>query len=55
MQVDTILQSKGGAVFTVAAGAPISEAVAELNRHRIGAVVVLADNGAVDPLQKTPR
>ncbi len=47
MQVDTILQSKGGAVFTVAAGAPISEAVAELNRHRIGAVVVLADNGAV--------
>jgi CBS domain-containing protein len=47
MQVDTILQSKGGAVFTVAASAPIGEAVAELNRHRIGAVVVLADDGAV--------
>ncbi|HQZ13141.1 MAG TPA: CBS domain-containing protein [Devosia sp.] len=47
MQVDTILQSKGAAVFTVSADAPISEAVAELNRHRIGAVVVLSDKGDV--------
>jgi CBS domain-containing protein len=47
MQVDTILQSKGSAVITVAADAPISEAVAALNRHRIGAVVVLSGTGAV--------
>jgi len=47
MQVDTILQSKGAAVFTVSADAPISEAVAELNRHRIGAVVVLSNKGDV--------
>ena len=47
MQVDTILQSKGGAVYTVAAHAPIADAVEILNKHRIGAVVVLADSGAV--------
>jgi CBS domain-containing protein len=47
MQVDNILQSKGMTVHTVLAHAPIAEAVALLNKHRIGAVVVLADNGAV--------
>ena len=47
MQVDNILQSKGMTVHTVATHAPISEAVRILNEHRIGAVVVLADNGAV--------
>jgi CBS domain-containing protein len=47
MQVDTILQSKGAAVFTVPARAPIADAVELLNKHRIGAVVVLGDNGAV--------
>jgi CBS domain-containing protein len=34
-------------VHTVATHAPISEAVRILNDHRIGAVVVLADNGTV--------
>lgn len=47
MQVDNILQSKGMTVYTVSAHAPISEAVRVLNEHRIGAVVVLADNGGI--------
>ena len=47
MQVENILQSKGMTVHTVATHAPISEAVRILNDHRIGAVVVLADNGTV--------
>ncbi len=40
MQVETILQSKGRAVHTVTARAPIAEAVDILNRRHIGAVVV---------------
>jgi len=47
MQVEYILQSKGMTVHTVLAHAPISEAVRMLNENRIGAVVVLADNGEV--------
>jgi CBS domain-containing protein len=47
MQVENILQSKGMTVYTVLAHAPISEAVRVLNEHRIGAVIVLADNGSV--------
>ena len=47
MQVENILQSKGMTVYTVLAHAPISEAVQALNEHRIGAIVVLADNGSV--------
>lgn len=47
MHVENILQSKGGAVYTVAIDAPISEAVSLLNTHRIGAVVVVAPGGGV--------
>ena len=47
MQVENILQSKGMTVLTVTTHAPISDAVHILNKHRIGAVVVLADNGTV--------
>jgi CBS domain-containing protein len=47
MQVDTILQSKGSAVHTVSAGAPLSEAVRLLNAHKIGAVVVVDAKGKV--------
>jgi CBS domain-containing protein len=47
MQVDTILQSKGMTVHTVATHDPISEAVRVLNANRIGAVVVLNDSGKV--------
>jgi len=47
MQVENILQSKGADVYTVTAGAPISEAVRLLSTHRIGAVVVVDAKGAV--------
>ena len=47
MQVETILQSKGHAVFTVEAGAPLSEAVHVLNTKKIGAVVVVDAKGKV--------
>lgn len=40
MQVETILQSKGRAVTTVAVHSTIAQAVELLNTHRIGAVVV---------------
>lgn len=47
MQVENILQSKGRAVRTVAADAPLAEAVQVLNTHRIGAVVVVDHRGKV--------
>jgi CBS domain-containing protein len=47
MQVETILQSKGHTVFTVEAGAPLSEAVAILNSKKIGAVIVVDAKGKV--------
>lgn len=47
MQVENILQSKGHAVQTVAVDAPVSEAVATLGTHRIGAVVVVDAKGRV--------
>jgi CBS domain-containing protein len=47
MQVENILQSKGSAVFTVSARAPVADAVRELNSRRIGAVVVVNDAGQV--------
>jgi CBS domain-containing protein len=47
MQVETILQSKGHAVHTVEAGAPLSEAVHILNSKKIGAVVVVDAKGKV--------
>jgi CBS domain-containing protein len=47
MQVENILQSKGGAVHTVSAGAPLAEAVRLLNAHKIGAVVVVDAKGKV--------
>jgi len=47
MHVETILQAKGSAVFTVSVEASIAEAVAALNRHRIGALVVTDGDGSV--------
>lgn len=47
MHVEHILQSKGPTVHTVAIDAPISQAVATLNTHRIGAVVVVDPKGQV--------
>lgn len=47
MQVDNILQGKGGAVHTVRRSARIAEAIALLNTHGIGAVVVVDAGGTV--------
>jgi CBS domain-containing protein len=47
MQVENILQSKGTVVHTVRRSARIAEAVALLNAHRIGAVVVVNAGGEV--------
>ena len=47
MQVETILQSKGTVVHTVSTSTPVAEAVRTLNERRIGAVVVVDDQGAV--------
>jgi CBS domain-containing protein len=47
MQVQAILQSKGTAVYTVSSGGRVSDAVAALNKHNIGAVVVVDAEGDV--------
>lgn len=53
MHVETILKGKGHKVHTVPASARISEAVALLNTHRIGAVVVVdAGDGVVGILSE---
>lgn len=47
MQVDVILRGKGGLVHTVPDTARLSDAIAVLNQHNIGAVVVTDAKGAV--------
>jgi CBS domain-containing protein len=47
MLVDTILQTKGAAVQTIADSATLGDAVAALNTHNIGALVV---TGAADTI-----
>jgi CBS domain-containing protein len=41
MNVKTILSTKGSEVFTIGPTATLEEAIAILNKHRIGALVVL--------------
>jgi len=48
MLVSTILQSKGPEVATVPRTATLDTAVAELVRHRIGALVVSPGDGTID-------
>lgn len=48
MLVDQILESKGRDVTTVTPDASIADAVALLNEHNVGALVVSAGDGAVD-------
>lgn len=43
MNVEGLLRSKGDAVVTVRPAATVGEAVAELARHRVGALVVSED------------
>lgn len=47
MHVDTILQTKGVTVYTLSKSATLADAVAMLNTHNIGAVVIADDNGAI--------
>jgi CBS domain-containing protein len=39
--ISAILERKGSAVYSVSPDATIAEAVAEMNRHRVGSVLVL--------------
>lgn len=48
MLVDQILESKGRDVTTVTPDASIADAIALLNEHNVGALVVSAGDGAVD-------
>lgn len=47
MKIDKILQNKGGSVHTVQENDSITDAIAMLNMHRIGALVVLDADGAL--------
>ena len=47
MQIEAILSSKGNAVYTVPTNARVADAVAMLNKHNIGAVVVIDSDGEV--------
>ncbi|MHB8328308.1 MAG: CBS domain-containing protein [Acidimicrobiales bacterium] len=48
MQISTLLADKGTTVATIRGDASVSDAVAELRRHRIGALVVSADGQQID-------
>ena len=48
MQVSVLLQTKGTDVVTVRPDATIAEVAIVLAEHRIGAVVVTGDGGAID-------
>jgi CBS domain-containing protein len=48
MRVSGLLKGKGGEVVTVAPGTTVTEVVAVLAEHRIGAVVVSADGRHID-------
>ncbi len=47
MNIAQILKTKGRAVATVRPDAPLSEIIARLAQKRIGAIVVVGDNGEV--------
>ncbi|MCP8883848.1 CBS domain-containing protein [Devosia sp. XJ19-1] len=47
MHVDTILQTKGVAVHTLSKSGTLADAVALLNAHNIGAVVIVEDKGRI--------
>lgn len=43
MKIAKLLADKGGSVVTIEPGATVADAVADLRRHRIGAIVVSTD------------
>jgi len=48
MRLRDILAEKGSDVFTIGGERTVHEAVRELNRHRVGALVVTGPDGRVD-------
>jgi CBS domain-containing protein len=47
MLVDAILQTKGSAVYTLPDTATLADAIAMLNAHNIGAIVVASSDGVI--------
>jgi CBS domain-containing protein len=47
MRISDILKQKGGDVVTIDGGRTVHDAICTLNQHRIGALVVTADDGKV--------
>ena len=47
MYVETILQSKGSEVYTLPDSGRLADAVAALNQHNIGALVITGGNGRI--------
>jgi CBS domain-containing protein len=45
--ISAILERKGSTVFSIAPSATIADAVAEMNRHRVGSILVLDDGRLV--------
>ena len=48
MQIDSVLEQKGSAVATIPRAASVAQAVAELARHGVGALVVSEDGASID-------
>lgn len=48
MRIQDVLRSKGGAVFTIEPAATVTELLAMLAQHNVGALVVSADGRTVD-------
>ena len=48
MRISDLLTEKGSSVATIRGAATVADAVAELGRHRVGALVVSADGRHID-------
>jgi len=48
VHISSLLSEKGSSVVTISADATVAEAVAELEKHRIGAIVVSGDGTHID-------
>lgn len=47
MLIKDVIQEKGKSVVTIETGQTIHEAIKRLNQHRIGALVVIGENGEI--------
>jgi CBS domain-containing protein len=48
VHISSLLSEKGSSVVTISADATVAQAVAELEKHRIGAIVVSGDGTHID-------